>query len=146
MTGDIHYKKLENMYLKANINTDIYKSTTVKIGDGCSEVGLTIYKKYFHALGAIHGSVYFKLLDDSAFWAVNSVVYDCFCLTTSFNIHITKPISTGTITAKGSLKYKSKNIFHASSCLYNDKGEEIAFGSGSFCKSKITLSKSIGYI
>ena len=45
-----------------------------------------------------------------------------------------------------SLKYKSKNIFHASSCLYNDKGEEIAFGSGSFCKSKITLSSSIGYI
>ena len=50
MTGDIHYKKLENMYLKANINTDIYKSTTVKIADGCSEVGLTISKKYFHAL------------------------------------------------------------------------------------------------
>ena len=146
MTGDIHYKKLENMYLKANINTDIYKSTTVKIGDGCSEVGLTISKKYFHALGAIHGSVYFKLLDDSAFWAVNSVVYDCFCLTTSFNIQITKPISAGTITAKGLLKYKSKNIFHASSCLYNDKGEGIAFGSGSFCKSKITLSESIGYI
>ena len=109
------------------------------------KLDLPFLKKYFHALGAIHGSV-FKLLDDSAFWAVNSVVYDCFCLTTSFNIHITKPISTGTITAKGSLKYKSKNIFHASSCLYNDKGEEIAFGSESFCKSKITLSKSIGYI
>ncbi len=62
-----HYKKLKNMYLNANINTDIYSTTTVKIEEGYSEVGLIISKKYFHALGAIHGSIYFKLLDDAAF-------------------------------------------------------------------------------
>ena len=98
------------MYLKANINTDLYASTTVNIKNGYSEVGLTISKNYFHALGAIHGSVYFKLLDDAAFWAVNSIVHDVFCLTTSFNIHITKPVSSGKLLAKGTLKFKSKPL------------------------------------
>lgn len=141
-----HYKKLENIYLKANINTDLYSTTTVKIEEGYSEVGLTISKKYFHALGAIHGSIYFKLLDDASFWSVNSVVHDYFCLTTSFNIQLLKPVSSGKLLAKGKLKFKSKNIFHAKSYLYNEDGDEIAFGTGSFCKSKILLSSDIGYI
>ena len=132
MNSNNHYQKLEEMYLKANINTDLYASTTVNIKEGYSEVGLTISKNYFHALGAIHGSVYFKLLDDAAFWAVNSIVYDFFCLTTSFNIHITKPVSSGKLLAKGTLKFKSKNIFFARSSLFNEKGDEIAFGTGSF--------------
>ncbi len=146
MNNNNHYQKLEEMYLKANINTDLYATTTVNIKEGYSEVGLTISKNYFHALGAIHGSVYFKLLDDAAFWAVNSIVYDFFCLTTSFNIHITKPVSSGKLLAKGTLKFKSKNIFFAKSSLFNEKGDEIAFGTGSFCKSKVLLDPSIGYI
>lgn len=146
MNSNNHYQKLEEMYLKANINTDLYATTTVNIKEGYSEVGLTISKNYFHALGAIHGSVYFKLLDDAAFWAVNSIVHDVFCLTTSFNIHITKPVSSGKLLAKGTLKFKSKNIFFAKSSLFNEKGDEIAFGTGSFCKSKVLLDPSIGYI
>ena len=146
MNNNNHYQKLEEMYLKANINTDLYATTTVNIKEGYSEVGLTISKNYFHALGAIHGSVYFKLLDDAAFWAVNSIVHDVFCLTTSFNIHITKPVSIGKLLAKGTLKFKSKNIFFAKSSLFNEKGDEIAFGTGSFCKSKVLLDPSIGYI
>ena len=78
------------------------------------------------------------------FWSVNSVVTDYFCLTTSFNIHLIKPASTGKLLAKGNLKFKSKNIFHAESSLYNEDGIEIAFGTGSFCKSKITLDSKIG--
>ena len=85
-------------------------------------------------------------MDDAAFWAVNSIVYDVCCLTTSFNIHITKPVSSGKLLAKGTLKFKSKNIFFAKSSLFNENGDEIAFGTGSFCKSKVLLDPSIGYI
>ena len=42
MDNTTHYQKLEKMYLKANINTDLYDSTTVSIKEGYSEVGLTI--------------------------------------------------------------------------------------------------------
>ena len=83
-----HYIKLSNMYLNANVNTQIFESTQCEIEYKKATISLKISDKYFHALGAIHGSVYFKLLDDSAFFAVNSIVKDVFVLTTSFNINI----------------------------------------------------------
>lgn len=141
-----HYSKLERMYLQANINTVLYDTITIKISEGLAQIELKISEKYFHALGAIHGSVYFKLLDDAAFFAVNSIVKDAFVLTTSFNINLIRPAHKGVITAVGKIKFKSKNLFVAESTLYNDDGKEIAFGTGNFAKSKIELSEKIGYI
>ena len=141
-----HYKKLENMYLQANVNTKIYTTTKASISKGKSVISIDIENKYFHALGAIHGSVYFKLLDDACFFAVNSLVEDAFVLTTSFNIHITKPVSSGKIEAIGKVRFKSKkNLFTAEATLYNENGQEIAFGTGDFAKSKIVLAPEIGY-
>ena len=140
-----HFKKLERMYLNANLNQKIYKTTTVTIGEETAQIQLTVEPKYFHALGAMHGSVYFKLLDDAAFFAVNSIVKDVFVLTTNFNINLIRPVSEGIITAIGKVKFKSKNLYIAESSLLNEKGKEIAFGTGHFVKSKIELTKEIGY-
>ncbi|QHI37349.1 hypothetical protein IMCC3317_27280 [Kordia antarctica] len=133
------------MYLAANMNTQLYETTEIKIEDEVAEIKLTIDSKYFHALGAIHGSVYFKLLDDAAFFAVSSIIKDVFLLTTSFNINITRPVSQGVITATGKLKFKSRNLFVAESSLVDEKGREIAFGTGNFTKSNISLTEEIGY-
>jgi len=140
-----HYRKLERMYLKANINRVIFDTTTVKISEKKAEVRLKISEKYFHALGAIHGAVYFKLLDDAAFFAVNSMVMDVFVLTTSFNLNLIRPVNQGLIKSIGKVKYHSENLFVAESTLYNQEGKEIAFGTGNFAKSKIKLSEEIGY-
>ncbi len=140
-----HFNKLQNMYLSANINTQIFDTTTCQISKGACVVELTIADKYFHALGAIHGSVYFKLLDDSAFFAVNSLVEDYFVLTTSFNLNLIRPANQGVIKAIGKIKYRSREIFVAESTLYNEEGKEIAFGTGNFVKSKIVLSEDLGY-
>lgn len=40
-------------------------------GDGEAEVSIEVGRELFHASGAVHGSVYFKLLDDAAFFAVH---------------------------------------------------------------------------
>ena len=140
-----HYRKLERMYLNSNVNTQLYETTEIRIDDEVAEIKLTIDSKYFHALGAIHGSVYFKLLDDAAFFAVNSIIKDVFVLTTSFNINIIRPVSEGVITATGKLKFKSRNLFIAESSLTDEKGREIAFGTGNFAKSNISLTEKIGY-
>lgn len=140
-----HFKKLERMYLSANMNTYIYDTTTVTISNERAEIGLDVTEKYFHALEAMHGSVYFKLLDDAAFFAVNSVVTDVFLLTTSFNINLIRPVNEGKVRAVGNLRYQSKNLYVAESKLYNEQGKEIAFGTGNFAKSKISLSAEIGY-
>ena len=133
------------MYLNANINHKIFDTTTCKIQKERAEIGLTISDKYFHALGAIHGSVYFKLLDDAAFFAVNSIVEDVFVLTSSFNVHMLRPAQHGTIKALGEVKFKSRNLFVAESTLWNENGKEIGLGRGNFVKSNIPLTKEVGY-
>ena len=133
------------MYLGSNINQQIYRSTTCNIEDGKATISLDIEPKYFHALNAIHGSIYFKLLDDAAFFAVNSLVTDVFVLTTSFNISLLRPVQEGRITAIGMIKFNSRNLFVAESTLFNELGKEIAFGTGNFTKRRIQLSSDIGY-
>ncbi len=140
-----HFEKLEQMYLRANINTMLFNDTTCKISEGYSEITLNIDEKYFHALGAIHGAVYFKLLDDASYFAVSSLVKDMFVLTTSFNINLIRPVNKGRIKAIGKIKHRSRDLYVAEATLFNEKGKEIAFGTGNFTKSKIVLSKDIGY-
>jgi uncharacterized protein (TIGR00369 family) len=140
-----HFRKLEKMYLSANINTMIFDTTTITISEKTAEIGLTISEKYFHALGAIHGSVYFKLLDDAAFFAVNSIVEDAFVLTTSFNINLVRPVTKGKLRSVGTVRFQSPNLYVAESRLYNEDGKEVAFGTGNFAKSKIQLPDVIGY-
>jgi uncharacterized protein (TIGR00369 family) len=141
-----HYKKLEKMYLEgAAINAAFYESTQITIQEGMATVSLELDPKYFHALGALHGSVYFKLLDDAAFFAVNSIVSDVFVLTTNFNINIVRPVSKGLITAVGTVKFESSNLWIAESSISDYKGREIAFGTGHFARSKIALTPEIGY-
>lgn len=142
---DEHFRKLERMYLQANINKMMYESTRIEISEGSAEIRLNIDPKYFHALGAIHGSVYFKLLDDAAFFSVNSLVRDVFVLTVNFNIHLVRPADKGELKAVGKVRFPSVNLLVAESVLYNESGKEIAFGSGTFAKSRIDLTEEIGY-
>lgn len=140
-----HYRKLENMYLGANINTKIFDTTTCHIKSEKATITLDVSDDYFHALGAIHGTVYFKMLDDAAYFAASSVVKDFFMLTTSFSTNILRPVSKGKLTAVGKIRYKSTNLYTAEASLFNEDGKEVAFGTGNFVKSKILLSQEVGY-
>lgn len=133
------------MFLSAAVNTEIYKGITIRISSEHAELSLPISPKYFHAAHAIHGSVYFKMLDDAAFFAVNSVVTDVFVYTVSFNIQLLRPASNGIITAVGELKSRSTQVFIADSTLFDEKGKTIGRGSGTFMKSRIELNEKIGY-
>ena len=140
-----HFSKLKNMYLDANINTQVFDTTTCQIEEGKATISLEVAQKYFHKLNAIHGSVYFKLLDDAAFFAVNSLVEDYFVLTSSFQINFLRPVQKGILTATGSARFTSRNIYIGESTLVDQKGNEVAFGNGTFVKSKVALTPEIGY-
>ena len=141
-----HYRKLERMYLSANVNTQIFDTTTAAISEGKAEIGLTITPKYFHALNAMHGSVYFKLLDDAAFFAVNSMVEDAFVLTKSFEIHFKRPVTEGKLVARGELLSEEAGVFTARSELLNEESKIVGYGQGEFVKSKVGLTREIGYV
>ncbi|MEQ8626228.1 PaaI family thioesterase [Ekhidna sp.] len=140
-----HFEKLERMYLSANVNIELFDTTTAHITKGKAEIGLKVESKYFHALNAMHGSVYFKLLDDAAFFAVNSVVEDAFVLTKSFEIHFKRPVTEGKILAKGELISSDGEAFIAKSELVNETGKVVGYGRGVFVKSKVALTSEIGY-
>ncbi len=140
-----HFRKLERMYLQSKITEEIYETTQITIGSKTAEITLDIQEKYHHALGAIHGSIYFKLLDDAAFFAVNSVVTDKFVLTSNFSLNLLRPESQGKLTARGVLRFQSRSLFVADASLTNEKGREIGFGTGHFMKSNIDLTEEIGY-
>ncbi len=140
-----HFRKLERMYLQSKITEEIYETTQITIGSKTAEITLDIQEKYHHALGAIHGSIYFKLLDDAAFFAVNSVVTDKFVLTSNFSLNLLRPESRGKLTARGTLRFQSRSLFVADASLTNEKGREIGFGTGHFMKSNIDLTEEIGY-
>lgn len=133
------------MYLQANVNRMIFDTTTINISEGEAEIGLTVSEKYHHKGGAMHGAVYFKLLDDSAYFAANSLVTDYFLLTSSFQINLIRPVVSGPIYAKGTIRSKSKNLIIAESRLLDKNHKEVAFGTGNFMTSKIELNKEIGY-
>lgn len=140
-----HFEKLENMYLSASINKEVYKGITINISNEKAELTLPVSPTYFHAAKAIHGSVYFKMLDDAAFFAVNSIVEDVFVYTVSFNVQLLRPVSKGIIRSTGELKFKSSNLFIADSTLFDENDKVIGRGSGNFMRSKIQLTEDIGY-
>ena len=142
---EIHFRKLERMYLSAPVNNQLYHGITITISEQRAELTLKIDEKFFHAAKAIHGSVYFKMLDDAAFFAVNSIIEDVFVYTVSFNVQLLRPVSSGIIKSIGELKFKSSNLFIADSTLLDENNKLVGRGSGNFTKSKIELTQEIGY-
>ena len=140
-----HFRKLERMYLQANVNRIVFDSTSIKVEEGRAEIGMIVTDKFHHKGGAMHGTVYFKMLDDSAYFAANSLATDYFLLTSSFSINLLRPVVSGDIKAVGIIRSKTKSLFIAESTLYDSRGREVAFGTGNFMKSKVELNSEIGY-
>ena len=132
-----HHRKLENMYLSAPIN-ELYKPT-IKITEGECFIESQVSADFFHAANALHGSVYFKVLDDAAFFAANSVICDVFVLTGTFEIKLIRPVNRGNLIAKGELLKHLGNKLEARAKLFNENGIFLAMGSGLFIKSDKTL-------
>jgi acyl-coenzyme A thioesterase PaaI-like protein len=57
---------------------------------GAARIRFDVEPGVHHAAGAAHGTIYFKMLDDAAFYAANSLVSDRFLLTTAFNVLLTR--------------------------------------------------------
>ena len=138
-----HFRRLERMYHAAPINA--YYQPVLKVGEGTAELEIAVRPDFFHAASAVHGSVYFKALDDAAFFAVNSLVKDVFVLTVSFNLYLTRPISEGVLRATAQVVHRSRQLFLAEAELFDGQSRPIARGSGSFMRSSIELLPAIGY-
>lgn len=142
--AEAHYRALEAMYAAASINR-LFPSRLAILGEGRARISFDVDASYFHAAGAAHGTLYFKMLDDAAFYAANSLVTDRFLLTTAFNLHFTAPVREGPVHADGVWISGKRRVFVAESRLIDSDGEEIARGTGTFMRSQFDLSSLSGY-
>lgn len=142
--ANLHYRALERLYASAPVNL-MFNSRLEITGEGTSRLTFKVTKDVYHAAGAAHGTIYFKMLDDAAFYAANTHVTDRFLLTTSFNLHFTKPVREGEVVAEGRWISGRKRVFVAESRLVDAEGDEIGRGTGTFMRSRIPLSSLPGY-
>lgn len=138
-----HYAKLERMYLGAPISREF--DPDISIEEGRAEVTLPVRERHFHPAHAAHGAVLFKALDDAAFFAANSLVEDVFVLTTNFTLHFTRPVSEGHVHAEGEVVNDNPRQLIADAVAYDDEGNQIARGTGTFATSSIELTPEVGY-
>lgn len=145
MSGaDTHYRALERLYGSAPINSKFASSLEI-LGEGSARITFDVTEASYHAAGAAHGTIYFKMLDDAAFYAANTLATDRFLLTTSFNLHFTKPVRAGRVVAEGRWISGRRRVLVAEARLVDETGEEIGRGTGTFMRSRIALSSLPGY-
>ncbi len=139
-----HFRALESLYAQAPINRFFESSLQIE-EEGVARIRFTLDERHFHAAGAAHGTSYFKMLDDAAFYACNSLVSDRFLLTTAFNLFLTKPLAAGPVVAEGRWVSGRRRVFVGEARLVDAEGEEVARGTGTFMRSRISLATLPGY-
>ena len=139
-----HLRALESLYRHASINR-LFRSSIEIPEQGYARIRFEVDEAMFHAAGAAHGTLYFKMIDDAAFYACNSMVSDRFLLTTAFNLNFTRPLRSGAVTAEGRWVSGRRRVFVGEARLIDSEGEEAARGTGTFMRSHIPLAGLAGY-
>lgn len=140
----LHWRALEHLYASAPINR-LFDSRLIVIGEGAARIEFTVDEQFHHAAGAAHGTIYFKMIDDAAFYAANTLITDRFLLTTSMNLHFVRPIKQGRVVAEGRWVSGRRRVLVAEARLIDAEGEEIGRGTGTFMRSRIPLAGLPGY-
>ena len=139
-----HFRALESLYRAAAIN-GLFSSEIEIAEPGFARIRFEVTPQTHHAAGAAHGTLYFKMMDDAAFYACNSMVSDRFLLTTAFNLVFTRPMKAGPVIAEGRWVSGKRRVFVGEARLILADGEEAARGTGTFMRSHIPLSSLDGY-
>jgi uncharacterized protein (TIGR00369 family) len=132
-----HWQRLVHMYETAPVNR--YFEPRLELADGTARIRMPVKDSSFHPGGSLHGSVYFKMLDDAAIFAIYSIESEVFVVTTSFTTYILSPVTNGELEATGTLLTRSGRLFVARSEV-RCGDEVVGNGSGVFTRSRVPLS------
>ena len=132
------------MFDVAPINQQLIKGAVLQVSQERAQLQLKMRNDFYHAAMSLHGAIYFKLLDDAAYFAAASAEQTYFLFTKSYKIHFRRPVSGGELKAFGQLVDKSGNEWVARSEIVNEDGKTVASGEGLFVKSKLLLEAQFG--
>ena len=131
-----HYDFLIRLFHSAPINQQMFHGSELTLNEGEAQYQLAVRQDFFHGAEAMHGAVYFKLLDDAAYFACATMVNDYFLVTKSYELEFIRPVSEGKLTAKGRVLEVSDEGFLAASEIVNELGKTVGKGRGIFVKSR----------
>ena len=134
-----HFENLEHLYLAAPYND--FHEPGIRVSAGEADIVIPIQDKLSHPAG-IPGTVILKAMNDSAAFAVNSLVELHYVLTASFEVSLTGVVPRGEIIARGRFVGMSGSKYLAESMLTDSDGREIGRGEGTFVVSNITLGSA----
>ena len=138
-----HFRDLERMYHASPINGVI--PSRLKVWEGGAETHTRVGREYWHSAHSMHGSMYFKGLDDAAFFAANSVVREFFVLTARFEIELLAIVTCEALRSVGFLERREGKKVWARAELYDDREQLVARGSGLFVVGRVALTEATGY-
>lgn len=144
MTNEEHYRKLEGMYNRAPVNRSFFVDSKMEISAGKALIRQEVNPDLFHAGGGLHGAIYFKMLDDAAYFAAATTIRDTFLVTKSYEIHFLRPINGGELVATGRFISQEGRELKAKSVL-TVNGKIVGKGSGIFVSSRRALDEAVGY-
>lgn len=100
--------------------------------------------EHFHSGGALHGSVFFKFLDDASYFACATREFRYFLLTVSYNMRFLRAASDGAMWVEGRWMAEKDNALVGSSVLYDNKDRVLARGEGIFVCSALPWDNALG--
>ena len=132
-----HLKRLKNLYSAAPISGLFNEHDIDFAKDGSTSIRFTPKKEHCHTMLSMHGSGYFKMLDDAAFFAAQAHDEENFVFTTSFTTYLVRPVEPGVpLIAHGKIENAGRSLQVASSRILEEgTGNLVATGSGTFMKS-----------
>ena len=133
MTSEAHFAKIEHIFNTNPCNQN--DKPRIHVTHGSATIELDVRPHMLHGGGVVHGSVYFKLLDDAATFSVASIVDDEVYVTASFTIHFLRPVATGQIIATGKILDRSRRRVLAEAVAVDENGRVLARGSGTFMRA-----------
>jgi uncharacterized protein (TIGR00369 family) len=136
-----HYRRLERLYRTSGCNE--YFSPQLEVSDGSACLRIDIQPQFLNVDGTLHGSVYFKALDDAAVFAINSIE-EMALHTSAFTIYFMAPASNGTLEATGKVVGRAgRTYFAEAEARCGDR--PVARGSGTYVRSTMPLTSVDAY-
>jgi acyl-coenzyme A thioesterase PaaI-like protein len=133
-----HCERLERIYLSSACDDD--NEAGVRVQEGESEIVTPLHERHYRSDGTLDNASCFKLLDDAAALAVNSVVRDVLVRTENFNVRYAHVAPAGELVARGRLLGLSEDQYLAESVLVDSEGREVCRGAGAFVRGATALT------
>jgi uncharacterized protein (TIGR00369 family) len=139
----LHFAHLQRIYESAPCNK-FYPELQMKLEPGRCVLTTPVMHEHFHSGGALHGAVFFKFLDDAAYFACATREPLYFLLTVSYHLKFLRAASEGFMWAEGKWMAEKDNAFVGSSVLYDNKDRVLARGEGVFVRSALPWDNAMG--